>query len=216
MTHAPYPLYSRAERIADAAVHFAGIGAAVIGIAVFFGTLAHQFGWGTFTATLVYAAALLTMLTASAAYHLYAYTPARPILRRLDHAAIYFKIAGTFTPLSVLLGTAFGYVVLALVWGLALSGAAMKLMAAKGKMSSNWVPYVALGWVGVALFVPLSGRLPGLSLSLMVAGGLLYTAGVLFFRWESLRFSNAIWHGFVIAASACFFIGIATATAASL
>lgn len=211
-----YPIYSRAERLADGAVHVAGIIAAVIGVSVLFTMWALRMDGVTLVSTIVYSVALLLMLGASAAYHLYAYTPARPILRRLDHAAIYVKIAGTFTPLSVFLGTAFGYFVLAVVWILALVGAVSKIMAKRGQMTTGWMPYVALGWIGVALFVPLMAVLPTTSLALMLAGGLTYTIGVIFYAWDGLRFATAIWHGFVAVASACFFMGIATALSAGL
>lgn len=211
-----YPNYSRAERVADAAIHIAGILAALTGIAVLFAMWALRMDGVTLASTIIYSCTLLLMLVASAAYHMAAHTVARPILRRLDHAAIYVKIAGTFTPLSVLLGTAFGYVILALVWGLALLGAATKMMAKRGQMTTGWLPYVALGWVGVALFVPLTGLLPAHSLALLLAGGLLYTFGVIFYAWEKLPFANAIWHIFVALASASFFLGITTALAARL
>ncbi|HKL46884.1 MAG TPA: hemolysin III family protein [Roseovarius sp.] len=203
-----YPEYSRAERIADGVVHVVGICAAITGVAMLFALWAFQMDGPTLAATILYCAALIVMLTASAAYHMAAYTPARPILRRLDHAAIYVKIAGTFTPLGVILGSAFGYMVLTVVWVCALFGAATKLMAAPGKMTTGWLPYVALGWAGLALLVPLAGVLPGLSIAMIVAGGLLYTGGVTFYCWESLRFANAIWHMFIVVASSCFFIGI--------
>jgi hemolysin III len=211
-----YPNYSRAERLADGAVHIAGVLTAITGVAVLFAMWALRMDGVTLASTIVYSGALLLMLGASAAYHLYAHTPARPILRRLDHAAIYVKIAGTFTPLSVLLGTAFGYVILALVWVLALFGAVTKIRAKPGQMTTGWLPYVALGWIGLALFIPLSAVLPGQSLALLLAGGLLYTGGVVFYAWDSLRFANAIWHVFVAVASGCFFMGIATALAAGM
>ncbi|MGQ3487074.1 PAQR family membrane homeostasis protein TrhA [Roseovarius pacificus] len=208
-----YPDYTRAERIADGVVHVAGIVAALIGIAVLFALWAFQMDGPTLAATVLYCTALVMMLTASATYHMAAHTSARPILRRLDHAAIFVKIAGTFTPLGVVLGTAFGYVVLIVVWACALIGAGMKLMAAPGKMTTGWVPYMALGWAGLALFIPLVPVLPVLSLTMIVAGGLLYTGGVAFYCREDLRFSNAIWHIFIVIASACFFVGITAAVA---
>jgi len=211
-----YPEYSKAERVADGAVHIAGVITAITGVSLLFAMWALRMDGVTLASTIVYSGALLLMLGASAAYHLYAHTAARPILRRLDHAAIYVKIAGTFTPLSVLLGTAFGYVILALVWVLALFGAVTKIRAKPGQMTTGWLPYVALGWIGVALFIPLYAVLPGQSLGLLLAGGLLYTGGVVFYAWESLRFANAIWHLFVAVASACFFFGIATALAAGM
>ena len=153
------------------------------------------------------------MLSASGAYHILAHTRVRPILRRIDHAAIYVKIAGTFTPLSVMLGTGFAYIILVLVWMLALVGASAKLMARRGQMGTGWLPYFLLGAAGMLLFVPLAGVVSLVSLLLMGLGGALYTAGILFYCWENLRFANAIWHVFVLAASASFFFGITTALA---
>lgn len=211
MTKPPYPTYSRAERIADGTVHLTGVAMAAAAVAWLFTHDPGRLGWGLVTALAIYSGTLMTMLCASGAYHILADTVARPVLRRLDHAAIYVKIAGTFTPLAVLLGTAFGYLLLGLVWGLALIGARAKLMAQRGRMTTGYWPYLGLGWLGLALFIPLAGLLPGVSLKLILAGGLLYTAGILFYAWEKLRFANAIWHGFVVIASGCFFAGIAAA-----
>lgn len=208
-----YPNYTRAERVADGIIHVIGVAAALGGVVVLFRMWYQHMPWATFVATAIYAAGLLAMLGASAAYHMAAHTRARPILRRLDHAAIYLKIAGTYTPLSVLLGTAFGYVVLGVVWLLALVGAGAKLMAARGRMTTGWWPQVALGWIGVALIVPLWGRLPAQSLWLILTGGAIYSMAVIFYCWDSLRYANAIWHGFVLLATGCLFLGISAALA---
>ncbi len=208
-----YPDYSRAERIADGIVHVVGVGAALAGVILVF-----SFGWermsGSVAAAMtVYCLALVLMLGASAAYHMAAHTPARPWLRRLDHAAIYLKIAGTLTPLGVLLGGIFAYSILALIWLLALKGASRKLRAAPGEMTTEWVPQVALGWLGLALIIPLSQALPEISLYLIVAGGIIYTSAVIFYCWENLRYANAIWHAFVLLATTCCFLGISGAMA---
>ncbi len=209
----PYPVYTRAERIADGLVHAFGVSAALIGVMVLYSYMAPQIGSGLRMATLIYVLSLIAMLSASMIYHLAAYTSARPLLRRLDHAAIYLKIAGTFTPLSVILGTFYGYLVLACVWALALIGMVGKLTTKRGRMTTGWWPYLALGWVGVALFIPLTGVLARDSLMLLFIGGLLYTTGVIFYRWEGLKYANAIWHGFIVIASGCFFLGISSALA---
>ncbi|MFN3209429.1 MAG: PAQR family membrane homeostasis protein TrhA [Roseovarius sp.] len=156
---------------------------------------------------------MILMLGASAAYHLAAHTRLRPVLRRIDHAAIYVKIAGTITPLAVLLNTPFAYTVLTLVWVLALSGALRKLLSARGKMSTHWLPQVALGWLGLIVVIPLWPSLPRDSLALIVAGGVIYTGAVVFYCWDTLKFSNAIWHACVLLATACCFLGIARAMA---
>ncbi|VAW00237.1 FIG01964566: Predicted membrane protein, hemolysin III homolog [hydrothermal vent metagenome] len=209
----PYPNFTRAERIADGMVHVLGVIAAIIGVTALLYYSAHQMGWGIFTATVIYATGLIAMLSASAIYHLAAHTPARPILRRLDHAAIYIKIAATFTPLSVILNTSYGYLILACVWALALFGVVGKLTAKRGAMTTGWWPYLALGWIGLALFIPLMGVLTGYSLLLLLSGGLLYSTGVVFYRWEGLKYATAIWHGFIVIASGCFFLGISSALA---
>lgn len=208
-----YPNYTRAERIADGIVHVLGVSAALIGVSLLLAYGTQQMGIGIFTATLVYAGAMLLMLSASAAYHLAAHTPARPILRRIDHAAIYVKIAATLTPLGVLLGTFFAYVILAIIWGLALIGALNKLCAARGRMSTEWLPQVILGWLGLALIIPLWPNLPQSSLNLIIAGGLTYTAAVVFYCWESLKYCNAIWHAFILVATCLCFFGISGALA---
>lgn len=206
-----YPNYTRHERIADGAVHILGIGAALIGVVFLVVLVAQGLAWGRYTAVLIYAVALVLMLTASGAYHLLADTTWRPLLRRIDHAAIFVKIAGTITPFGVMLGTGFGYVVLLSVWVLALYGAAVKLMAQPGQMSTGWLPQFLLAAAGVVLIVPLSGMLPQPSLILLILGGALYTAGIGFYCWDGLRYANAIWHVFVLLATASFFFGISTA-----
>lgn len=208
-----YPSYTRAERIADGAVHVLGVGGALVAVSMLFVWGAGQLTPGTLSAAIVYGLAMIVMLSASAAYHMAAHTSLRPILRRIDHAAIYVKIAGTITPLAVLLGTMLGYVVLALVWALALFGALRKLLAARGQMTTHWLPQVALGWLGLLVIVPLWPALPADSLSLIVAGGIIYSSAVVFYCWETLKFSNAIWHACVLLATACCFLGISGAMA---
>lgn len=208
-----YPTYTRAERIADGAVHVLGVSGALIAVSMLFVWGTAQLTPGALTAAIVYGIAMILMLSASAAYHLAAHTSLRPVLRRIDHAAIYVKIAGTITPLAVLLDTPFAYTVLAVVWLLALSGALRKLLAARGQMSTHWLPQVALGWLGLIVIVPLWPALPSNSLTLIVAGGIIYSGAVIFYCWEDLKYSNAIWHACVLIATGCCFLGISGAMA---
>lgn len=208
-----YPDYTRAERVADGLVHVIGVAAALSGVAMLFAYGLDRMSYGMVVAMIIYCIALVLMLSASAAYHMAAHTPARPWLRRLDHAAIYLKIAATLTPLGVLLGGVFAYSILALIWLLALKGASRKLRSAPGEMTTEWVPQVALGWLGLALIIPLGQALPNFSLNLIVAGGMIYTSAVVFYCWENLRYANAIWHAFVLVATACCFLGISGAMA---
>lgn len=210
MQHDPdaYPRYARAERIADGVMHALGVTFALTGAVVLIVFAALSASGGEIAAVSVYAAALVATFTASALYHLTPWERLRPALRRADHAAIFIKIAGTYTPFVVLIHSAFAYAVLALVWTLALGGALLRLLK-RGQLGyiQSWT-YLLLGWLSLLLVWPMVQTLPAPATGLVVAGGLLYSFGVIFFRWEGLKFSNAIWHGFVLAASACFFAAI--------
>ncbi|SHE37774.1 hemolysin III [Loktanella atrilutea] len=203
-----YPAYARSERIADGTLHALGVAFALAGAVVLLGWAARTVGAGQMTALTVYGVALIATFTASAFYHMTPWERLRPTLRRIDHAAIYLKIAGTFTPLAAMIGSGFAYGVLALVWAMAIWGMAHKLFFWQVPGRFGPALYLLMGWLGVLLIPAIASLLPGHALALLGAGGLLYTAGVIFFSWESLKFSNAIWHGFVLAASVCFFSGI--------
>lgn len=210
MTRDPdtYPSYARAERIADGVIHGLGVSLALTGAILLVVLAALQANGGQIAAVIIYGAALVATFTASALYHMTPWEELRPTLRRFDHAAIYLKIAGTYTPLVVLIGSAFAYVVLGIVWALALIGMAIRLLR-RGKTGKiGPAIYLFMGWISVLLVWPMMQSYPPVVLTLVLIGGLLYTLGVIFFRWETLRYSNAIWHGFVLAASGCFFAAI--------
>ena len=210
--HEPaYPIYSRAERIADGTIHSIGVILAVTG-AVLLMVFSAGLGGATVAGVSVYAAALIATFVASACYHMTPWEGMRPVLHRIDHAAIFLKIAGTYTPLVVLIGTGFGYVILGIVWALALVGAFARVFFWSSPARLATTLYLVMGWLSIALIWSLARTLPIGATALVVAGGVLYSLGVIFFVWESLRFSNAIWHGFVLAASACFFAAIAMGT----
>lgn len=209
MSHSdPYPLFSRSERLADGIVHLAGIGFAIIGTVLLLVWAIGSDG-GMIAALVVYGAALIASFVASGCYHFTPWEGPRPVLRRLDHAAIYLKIAGTYTPLVVLIGSAFAYGILAVVWALAALGVAMKLFFWARPNRWGVALYLGLGWLSIALASSLIPLVSGLVLGLIVAGGILYSLGAVLFSLEGLRFQNAIWHCFVLVASGCFFAAIA-------
>ncbi|MFZ3581542.1 PAQR family membrane homeostasis protein TrhA [Loktanella sp. DJP18] len=203
-----YPDYARSERIADGTLHAAGVAFALIGaVGLVVWSVGRMPGEHAVALT-VYGAALIATFTASAFYHMTPWTRLRPTLRRVDHAAIYLKIAGTFTPLAVMIGTGFAYGVLALVWAMAAWGMTRKLFFWREPGRFGPALYLVMGWLAVLLMPPIAAIVPTPALVLLALGGGLYTLGVVFFSWETLKFSNAIWHGFVLAASICFFSGI--------
>jgi hemolysin III len=209
-----YPTYARSERIADGTMHAVGVLGAITGAVALIVWSAGAATPGQIAAISVYGATLIATFVASAFYHMTPWEGIRPVLRRFDHAAIYLKIAGTYTPLVVMIGSGFAYVILAIVWGLAVIGMVLKLFYWRTPGRFGPALYLIMGWLSLALIWSLWPILPVSAMVLMAVGGLLYTAGVPFYASETLKFSIAIWHGFVVTASACFFAAIAIATAA--
>lgn len=189
--------YSRAEMIADGVVHTVGIvlaiaaGSALLSLAVFHAEP------GEYIAAVFYVVSLLTVLSISLAYNLWPLTPAKWVLRRFDHAAIYLLIAATYTPFLVQLDGGAGAMI-ALVWGAAAAGMAIKLFL-PGRLDRLAILfYLAIGWSGVVVAGPLFATLPTATIALILAGGVAYSGGLVFFIWRGLRFQNALWHGFVV------------------
>lgn len=209
-----YPTYARSERIADGTMHAVGVLGAITGAIVLIIWSLGTATPGQIAAICVYGATLIATFVASAFYHMTPWEGIRPLLRRFDHAAIYLKIAGTYTPLVVMIGSGFAYVILAIVWGLAVIGMTLKLFFWQTPGRFGPALYLIMGWLSLALVWSLWPVVPVAAMVLIAVGGLLYTAGVPFYASETLKFSIAIWHGFVVAASACFFAAIAIATAA--
>lgn len=204
-----YPSYTKSERVADGSMHVVGVTGAVLGAILLLVWAAPVASPWQIAALTIYAMTLIATFTASAFYHMTPWESLRPALRRIDHAAIYLKIAGTYTPLVVMIGSGLAYVVLGIVWALALIGMVLKLVFWSTPGRFGPALYLAMGWLSVVLFWSSWQQLP---FGYIVAGGLLYTVGVVFYAAKKMKFSNAIWHGFVIAASACFFVAITVAT----
>jgi hemolysin III len=210
-----YPTTARPERLADGAVHAIGVLGAVIGATLLIVQHAGLVSGGQLLALAVYGIGLIATFVASALYHMTPWHSWRPTLRRIDHAAIYLKIAGTYTPLVVMVGSTFAYVILGIVWGLAAIGMTLKLFFWKAPGRFGPALYLIMGWLSVGLIWSIWPILPGSVIALIAAGGLTYTAGVLFYVSEK-RFTTAIWHGFVVAASACFWAAIAIGAMATV
>ncbi|MBC7280391.1 hemolysin III family protein [Hoeflea sp.] len=200
-----YPDYSRSERVADGSMHAIGLIGAISGSMLLLIWSSRVASPWEMTAIAIYAITLIATFAASAFYHMTPWKSLRPALRRIDHAAIYLKIAGTYTPLVVMIGSGLAYVILGIVWALALIGITLKLLfwSTPGRMGPAL--YLVMGWMSIILLWTSWSEVP---FGFIAAGGLLYTVGVVFYAAKTMKFSNAIWHGFVIAASACFFAAI--------
>jgi hemolysin III len=208
-TPAPLPQYSRAEEIANSLTHGVGIVLAIAGLAVLTAFAALYGGAAHITASAIFGAALVLCYTTSTLYHAIPIERVRPILRALDHSAIFVLIAGTYTPFMLLsLGGTTGWLMLALIWSLAVAGVVARLLLRGRRHGLVVACYVAMGWAVLLVIVPLVRQLPTRGVALLVAGGVAYTLGVVFYKWKSLRFSHAVWHGFVLAGSALHFFAV--------
>lgn len=195
-------LLSRAELIADGIVHAIGIVLAISAGSILLAFAVFHTGLWEYVAAIFYVASLLTVLSISCAYNLWPVSRAKWILRRFDHAAIYLLIAGTYTPFLVQLDEpATAQVMFVLVWGAAAIGMAIKLFLPGRFDRLAIVFYLAIGWSGMAVAQSLLETLPATTLWLIVAGGVVYSGGVVFFVWQGLRFQSAVWHGFVVVAA---------------
>lgn len=198
----PTSLYSLGEEIAHAITHGLGALLAIIGLTVLvaratlYGSTVHVVASSVFGATLV------LMYTASTLYHSIPLPRAKKVLRIIDHSMIYFLIAGTYTPFTlVTLQGPWGWSLFGVTWGLALLGVAFKVVATGRYEKLSLVIYLAMGWCAVVATGPLLDRLATGGLLLTVAGGLAYSGGVIFYAWQRLRYHHAIWHLFVLAGS---------------
>jgi len=202
--------FTLAELIADGIVHAVGILVAVALGAVLLTFAAYETAQAELPALVLYLGSLLAVLGISLAFNLCPVgSRAKPTLARLDQAAIFLFIAGTYTPFLVLLGaTTFNIALGLMIWGAALTGMLLKLLVPQRFGRGALVLYLGIGWSGVLMFQGLAAHLPVVSLWLLVAGGLAYTVGVIFHVWERLRFHNAVWHGFVVAGASLHLIAV--------
>ncbi len=200
--------YDRAEVTLDALVHGVGLVLGIVGTAVLIAFTLRSPAVGDLPVAIVYATGLLAMLGFSAAYNLWPVSRIKWLLRRFDHSAIYLLIAATYTPfIAQMKNGLLATTLLAGVWTVAAVGIVLKL-ALPGRFDRfSIVLYLALSWSGVAMYEVIAA-LPASTLWLLGAGGLLYSFGVVFHLWESLRFQNAIWHAFVVLAAACHYTAV--------
>jgi hemolysin III len=201
--------YDRAELIADGVVHALGVFFGLIAttaLIVLAGVFASAFEIASVS---VYAAGLLAMLGFSAAYNLWPVSPRKWLLRRFDHSAIYILIAATYTPFFVQLkDRVFAMSLLTGVWSVAIVGIVLKLLW-PGRFDRVSVGiYLAMGWSGLIAYNAGVDSLPQFALWFIVAGGALYTLGIIFHAWQRLRFQNVIWHSFVLLGAACHYTAV--------
>ena len=208
------PAYSRAERVSDAVVHLVALGLALGAVpALIWSAVIWRGDAPAVVGAAVYGGTLIAMILCSALYNAQLWPRLDPLFHRLDHAAIYFKIAGTFTPFTLFAGGTTG--LLAGLWGAALAGAGLKIVAPGRFRWISFALYLGMGWIGALAGWGMFRTLPDPVFWLIVAGGLTYTAGTVFYLASGRLFHNTIWHVFVMSASVVFFVAVALHLAAT-
>ncbi len=193
---------SNGEIIANSITHGIGFGLSIAGL-VFLIIRAVKYGTGWHLAGfLVFGISLMLLYLTSTIYHSFANKSWNAILQRLDHAAIYFLIAGTYTPFLLTTSrTGLGWSVFGIIWGLSILGLILKLaFSNRFEKPTVWL-YLLMGWAGLLVFFQAGTQLGTFSVIFLVVGGAFYSLGVIFYRWKKLPYGHAIWHLFVLGGS---------------
>lgn len=200
---------TRNEEIANSLTHGAGLLLAVVGT----GVLTHQAWtigdpWRLATYT-VFGLTMILLYGASTLYHTTSIFSERAWTKIFDHISIYYLIAGTYTPVTlVAMRGNGGWTIFTIIWALALAGTVYKLFfTGRFKVISTAI-YLFMGWLAVFAMVPLIQSVSGGTFAWILAGGLSYTVGVLFYAWRRLPFGHAIWHLFVLGGTANHFVAV--------
>jgi hemolysin III len=209
MERDPEKRQTYAEEVLNSLTHGVGLVLSAAGWAVLL-VLATLFGdkWHVIS-SLIYGGSLVFLYAASTLYHSARTRRMKEVLRLVDHIAILLLIAGSYTPFTmVFMRDGWGWTLLGLVWGLAIAGLCFKLFSNHRFHWTSTAIYLLMGWVSVLFIQPMWSAIPTGAMILLVAGGLAYTAGVIFFGWHDLPYSHAIWHVFVLVGSVLHYFAV--------
>ncbi|WP_152392430.1 PAQR family membrane homeostasis protein TrhA [Paenibacillus guangzhouensis] len=201
--------YSRREEVANAITHGIGAFLSVAALALLI-TFSSLFGtaWHVVSFT-IYGITMLLLYASSTLVHSFPEGKVKDLFEIFDHASIYLFIAGTYTPfLFVIVRGTLGWTLFGIIWGIAISGVVFKAFFTKKFLFLSTLFYIAMGWLIVLAWNPLVEALPTGGLVLLIAGGILYTLGTIFYVWRGFPYHHAIWHLFVLAGSAAHFFAI--------
>ncbi len=201
--------YSIAEEIANAVSHGIGAVLSIAGLAVLV-AYASVYGdvWHIVSVS-IYGTTMILLYTASTLYHAIWQPQAKKVLQQIDHAAIFLLIAGTYTPFTLVnLRADWGWLLFALVWSIAAIGIVVEIYSRKPNRRLSLTLYLSLGWLVVIAIQPMLNHVAPGGLILLLAGGLCYSLGVIFYVWKRLYHHHAIWHLFVLAGSSFHFFSV--------
>ena len=200
---------SLGEEVANSVSHGLGLTAAVAAFPVLVMAAQQRGGTAGIVGASVFATTMVLLYLASTLFHALPRCRAKRVFQILDHSAIYLLIAGTYTPftLGVLRGD-WGWTLFGLVWGMAIAGTLLKALGGVRYTTLSTWTYLAMGWLVVIAAKTVWTLVPGWGLFWLIAGGVAYTAGAVFFMAERIRYFHFVWHLFVVAGTACHFIAV--------
>lgn len=202
--------YTRKEEVANSVTHAIAVPPAILGLVLLLMVSIDTGDLSRIVSSAIFGTTLILTFLVSAIYHGLRSKNVKIAFRVLDHMCIYLLIAGTYTPFTLVsLKGAWGWSIFGVVWGLALFGIVTQLWRLRtGKGSGAVWLYVLMGWTMVVGMKPLIDAVPKPGIILLVLGGLLYTGGIVFYRWRDLKYHHAYWHLFVLAGSVCHFLAV--------
>ena len=203
--HRPYTL---GEEISHAISHGAGLVAALAAAPFLVIAATGRDRWAV-AGAVIYAASLVLLYATSTVYHSLTNLRAKQLFKRLDHAAIFVLIAGTYTPFALgAMRPNWGWTMFALAWGIAVVGVVLKLTGRLSHVGLSNAAYLLMGWVAVAFARPFWDQVPHPGVWWIAAGGLCYTAGVPFYAAKKARYAHFVWHLFVLGGTVCHFVAV--------
>jgi hemolysin III len=201
--------YTLGEEIANSIIHGLGIGLSVAALVLLIVFSVRSGDPFALASSIVYGISLVLEYTASTLYHSFPQPKVKHVFKVFDHCGIYLLIAGSYTPFClVTLRGSGGWLMFAVIWGLAVVGIAFEAFWAYRPRWSSVAIYVGMGWMVLFSIKPLVANLDPAGLWLLVAGGLAYTVGTLFYVLKKVPYFHAVWHVFVLAGSICHFLAV--------
>ncbi len=197
------------EEIANSISHGLGLALSIVGFTVLIILASQKDDPWRLTAYIIYGLSLTTLYLFSTLYHGLTHSRTKAIFRRLDHSAIYFLIAGTYTPVILIsLRTTWVMFLLPVVWVMAIFGVYMKVFYIHRYERLTLAFYILMGWLALIAAKPLFNSVPIESFIWIIVGGISYTTGIIFYAWRRLPYQHTIWHMFVLLGSISHYIGI--------
>ncbi len=202
-------VYSVAEEITHAITHGIGAILSIVALVLLLSAALHYGNSWHLTSSIIYGTSLILLYCSSTLYHAITHQSLKRRFRQLDHAAIFLLIAGTYTPFTLLnLRDDWGLVIFALVWLIAIAGVIIELATGLKYKKLSLGLYLGLGWLVLLAMKPMIENVAAPGLWLLLAGGLCYSGGVIFYVWKRLYMHHAIWHLFVLAGSVLHFLAV--------